>query len=41
VFGNKAVRNIFVPKRKEAKGDFGKLHNEELQDMYYSPIWYG
>jgi hypothetical protein len=41
VFENKVARNIFAPKSKEAKGDFRKLHNEELHDMYYSPIWYG
>jgi hypothetical protein len=38
MFENKAVRNIFDPKRKEVKGDLRKLHNEELQDLYYSPI---
>ena len=38
MFENKVARNIFGLKRKEVKGDFRKLHTEELQDLYYSPI---
>ena len=28
---------IFGPERDEVKGEWRKLHNEELNDMYYSP----
>jgi hypothetical protein len=28
------LRGIFRPKREEAAGDWRKLHNEELYDMY-------
>ena len=27
-----------MPKRDEATGDWRKLHNEELNDLYCSPI---
>ena len=37
VFENGALRRIFGPKRGEATGDWRKLHNEELSDMYCSP----
>jgi hypothetical protein len=29
---------IFGPKRDEVKGRWRKLHNEELRDLYSSPI---
>jgi hypothetical protein len=37
VFENKVVRRIFGPKRDEVTGDWRKLHNEELQNLYSSP----
>jgi hypothetical protein len=36
VFENK-VRRIFGPKRDEGTGEWRKLHNEELHDLYSSP----
>ena len=37
MFENKVVRGIFGPKRDEVTGEWGKLHNEELKDVYCSP----
>jgi hypothetical protein len=37
VFENKVLRRIFGPKRDEVTGEFRKLHNEELRDLYSSP----
>jgi hypothetical protein len=37
VFENRVLRRIFGPKRDEVIGDWRKLHNEELQNLYYSP----
>jgi hypothetical protein len=37
VFENRVLRRIFGPKRDEVTGEWGKLHNEELQDLYSSP----
>jgi hypothetical protein len=34
---NGMLRRIFGPKRDEATGEWRKLHNEELNDMYSSP----
>jgi hypothetical protein len=31
------LRRIFVPKRDEVTGEWRKLHNEELNDLYSSP----
>jgi hypothetical protein len=31
------VRRIFVPKRDKVTGKWRKLHNEELNDLYFSP----
>jgi hypothetical protein len=31
------LRKIFGPKRDEVTGEWGKLHNEELHDLYSSP----
>jgi hypothetical protein len=36
VFGNRVLRRIFGPKRDEVTGDWTKLHNEELRDLYSS-----
>jgi hypothetical protein len=37
VFENRVLRRIFGPKRDEVTGRWGKLHNEELCDLYSSP----
>ena len=34
---NRVMRRIFGPKRDEVTGKWIKLHNEELNDLYYSP----
>jgi hypothetical protein len=41
VFENRVLRRIFGPKRDEVKGEWRKLHNEELNDLYFSPniVW--
>jgi hypothetical protein len=36
VFENRVLR-IFVPKRDEVTGEWRKLHNEDLRDLYSSP----
>jgi hypothetical protein len=36
VFENKVLR-IFGPRRDEVTGDWRRLHNEELNDLYCSP----
>jgi hypothetical protein len=37
VFENRVLRPLFVPKKGEVTGGWRKLHNEELQNLYYSP----
>jgi len=37
LFGLKVLRRIFGHKRDEVTGDWRKLHNEVLNDVYYSP----
>jgi hypothetical protein len=37
VFENKGLRRIFGPQRDEATGEWRRLHNEELNDLYSSP----
>jgi len=37
VFENTVLRRIFVPKRDEVTGEWRKLHNVELNDLYCSP----
>jgi hypothetical protein len=40
VFENRVLRRIFGPKRDEATGEWRRLHNEKLNDLYSSPnIW--
>jgi len=38
LFENRVLRRIFGPKRDEVTGEWRKLHNEELSDLYSSPI---
>ena len=38
VLENRVLRRIFGPKRDEVTGDWRKLHHEELNDLYCSPI---
>jgi hypothetical protein len=33
----RVLRGIFRPKRDEVTGEWKKLHNEELNDLYCSP----
>jgi hypothetical protein len=37
VFENRVLRRIFRPKRDEMTGEWRKLHNEELRNLYSSP----
>jgi len=37
VFENMVLRRIFGPIRDEVTGEWRRLHNEELNDLYYSP----
>jgi hypothetical protein len=37
VFENRVLRRTFGPKRNEVIGEWRKLHNEELNDLYSSP----
>jgi hypothetical protein len=36
VFENRALRNIFGPKREEVSGDWRRLNNEELYNLFTS-----
>jgi hypothetical protein len=37
MFENRVLRRIFRPKRDEVTGEWRKLHNEELHNLYSSP----
>jgi len=37
VFENMVLRKIFGPRRDEVTGEWRRLHNEELNDLYSSP----
>jgi hypothetical protein len=37
VFENRVMRRIFGPERDEVTGEWRKLHNEELHNLYSSP----
>ena len=37
VFASRVLRRIFGPKRDEVTGEWRKLHNEELNDLFSSP----
>jgi hypothetical protein len=36
-FENRVLRRMFGPKRDDVTGDWRKLHNEELHNLYSSP----
>jgi hypothetical protein len=36
MFENRVLRRIFGPKRDEVTGEWRKLHNQELRDLYSS-----
>jgi hypothetical protein len=37
MFENRMLRRIFGPRRDEVTGDWRKLHNDELHNLYSSP----
>jgi hypothetical protein len=37
VFENRVWRRVFGPKRDKVTGEWRKLHNEELGDLYFLP----
>ena len=38
MFENKVLRRIFGPSRDDVTGEWRRLHNEELNDLYSTPI---
>jgi hypothetical protein len=40
MFNNRVLRKTPGPKSKKVTGDWRKVHNEELHDLYSSDIWH-
>ena len=40
MFEKRGLRRIFGPKREEVTGEWRKLHNDEHNDLYTSPIFF-
>jgi hypothetical protein len=36
VYENRVLRRIFIPEREEIRGGWGKLHDEELHNLFSS-----
>jgi hypothetical protein len=41
MYENKVLRRLFGPKRKEVVGSWGRLHKEELHNLYPSSNIFG
>jgi len=41
VFEKRVLRKMFEPKRDEVTGEWRRLHNKELNDLYCSQIYSG
>jgi hypothetical protein len=41
MFENEVLGRIFGPKRNEVRGEWRKLHNEKLNDLYSYEILFG
>jgi len=41
LFANRALKRIFGPKRDKVTGEWRKLHNKELNDLYCSSDIFG
>ena len=41
VFENIVLRNVFGPKRKDLRGNWRRLHNEELNNLYSLQLLFG
>jgi hypothetical protein len=41
VYGNRVLRRIFGNKRDNITWEWRKLHSEELNGLYYSPVCSG
>jgi hypothetical protein len=41
VLENRVLRRVFGSKRDEVTGEWRKLHNEGLSDLYFSPMLFG
>jgi hypothetical protein len=41
VLENRVLRKIFGPTRDDVTGEWRKLHNDELNDLYSSPVLFG
>ena len=37
MFENRVLRRVFGPKRDEVTGEWRKLHNKELSDLFFLP----